>query len=356
MRIALVSPLTESVPPSLYGGTERIVSYLAEELVAQGHEVTVFASGDSRTSARLVPAVEGSLRLDPHCQDPIAHHAVLLDLVREMAAAFDLIHFHTDYLHFPLMRLLRVPHVTTLHGRLDIADLVPLYERFYDMPVISISDSQRTPLPHAHWVGTVYHGLPRNLYALIESPENYLAFIGRIAPEKRPDRAIEIAHRCGIELRMAAKVDRADARYFEERIAPLLRSPGARLIGEIGDADKSAFLGRARALLFPIDWPEPFGLVMLEAMACGTPTIAFRRGSVPEVLEEGVTGYIVDSIDEAVAVVQRLDEFDRARCRAAFEKRFTAAHMARNYVRIYRALCDPMPARPNEVPVAALGT
>ncbi|MGZ5117824.1 MAG: glycosyltransferase family 4 protein [Burkholderiales bacterium] len=339
MRIALVAPLFESVPPRLYGGTERIVSYLAEELVGQGHDVTLFASGDSVTRARLVPCVPHSLRLESSCQDALAYHIIMLDRVFEMAPAFDVIHFNIDYLHFPLSRLSGVPQVSTLHGRLDLLELVPLYERFHKMPLVSISDNQRTPLPRANWLGTVYHGIPNDLYELRETHGEYLAFLGRISPEKRPDRAIEIARRCGINLRIAAKVDRVDQAYFKERIEPLLHDPLIEYVGEIGEREKREFLGNARALLFPIDWPEPFGLAIIEAMACGTPTIAYRCGSVPEVLADGVNGYIVDNESEAVAAVERIEQFDRRRCREAFEQRFTVARMAQDYVAVYRKIC-----------------
>lgn len=338
MRIALVAPLFESVPPKLYGGTERIVSYLAEELVAQGHHVTLFASGDSVTRARLEPIVERGLRLDPRCRDTLAYHILMLDRVFDRAAAFDIIHFHIDYLHFPLSRQTGIPQVTTLHGRLDLPELVPLYDRFRDMPVVSISNNQRKPLPQANWLTTVYHGLPADLYALSETPGSYLAFLGRISPEKRPDRAIEIARRCGIPLRIAAKVDRVDAAYFKEHIEPLLDDPLVEYIGEIEEREKQEFLANARALLFPIDWPEPFGLVVIEAMACGTPTVAYRCGSVPELVDDGVTGYIVSDEEQAVRAIERIERIDRRRCREIFEERFTAARMARDYVRIYRRL------------------
>lgn len=338
MKIAQVAPLYESVPPKLYGGTERVVSYLTEELVNQGHDVTLFASGDSVTSATLAPVCERALRLDPTCIDPHARHVVVLDEVIERAREFDVIHFHIDYMHYPLVRRFGLPGLTTLHGRLDIPDLAPLYQRFNDVPVVSVSDAQRRPIPYANWLGTVYHGIPEDLYQFNERGREYLAFLGRISPEKRVDRAIEIATRVGIPLKIAAKVDRADRDYFEARIKPLLDHPLVEYVGEIGDADKGAFLGGAAALLFPIDWPEPFGLVMIEAMACGTPVIAFNRGSVPEIIDVGVTGYIVDGIDEAVAAVDRVTDIDRARCRATFEQRFSATRMARDYVKFYTDL------------------
>jgi glycosyltransferase involved in cell wall biosynthesis len=338
MRIGQVSPLYESVPPKYYGGTERVVSYLTDELVRQGHEVTLFASGDSVTDAQLVAVAPRSLRLDEHCVDQLAHHILLIERVRSMADRFDVVHYHIDYLHFPVSRRFAVPHVTTLHGRLDLPDLQPLYREFNDVPVVSISDAQRTPLPGANWVGTVPHGLPIDLYQGHDAPGDYLALIGRISPEKGVDRAIEIARKSGLPLRLAAKVDDVDRKYYEEQIEPLLREPGIEFVGEIGEAEKNDFLGRARALVFPIDWPEPFGLGMIEAMACGTPVIAFPAGSVPEVLEDGLTGFIVDGVDEAVAAIGRVGAFDRRRCRAEFERRFTAERMARDYVGLYERL------------------
>lgn len=336
LRIAQVAPLYESVPPKLYGGTERIVSYLTEELVRQGHEVTLFASGDSVTRARLVAACPRSLRLDPGCVDPLAHHLVLLEEVFRRVDDFDVLHFHVDYLCFPFTRRLPVPHVTTLHGRLDIPDLIPLHREYRGMPVTSISDAQRAPLPWLNWRGTVHHGLPADLHRGIDEPEAYLAFLGRISPEKGLDRAIEIARRAGLPLRIAAKIDHADLAYYEEVIKPLLAQPHVDFVGEIGEAEKQRFLGNARALLFPIDWPEPFGLVMIEAIACGTPVIAFRRGSVPEVLSDGEAGFVVSTVEEAVEAVGRLDEISRRGCRAVFERRFTARRMAREYLQIYR--------------------
>jgi glycosyltransferase involved in cell wall biosynthesis len=338
MRIAQVAPLYESVPPKYYGGTERIVSYLTEELVAQGHDVTLFASGDSRTAAELVPMCPRSLRLDRSCVDQLVHHLLMLEQVLRRADAFDVIHFHVDYLHFPLSRRARYPHVTTLHGRLDIPDLVPLYEEFPDEPLVSISDAQRLPLSWVNWLGTVYHGLPRDLYRFHPERGSYLACLGRISPEKRVDRAIEIAKQVGIPLRIAAKVDKADQEYFDTVIEPLLHDPLVEFIGEIADDEKNAFLGNAQALLFPIDWPEPFGIVMIEAMACGTPVIAYSHGSVPEVMEQGRTGYVVEELDDAVEAVRRLSRLSRARCREVFEERFTAARMARDYVAVYERL------------------
>ncbi|HJV25650.1 MAG TPA: glycosyltransferase family 4 protein [Aromatoleum sp.] len=338
MRIAQVAPLFESVPPKFYGGTERVVSYLTEELVAQGHSVTLYASGDSHTRATLRPMAPRSLRLDPSCVAPLAHHVLMLEHVFAEAGNFDLIHFHVDYLHFAYTRRLPVPHLTTLHGRLDLPDLVPLYREFDDVPLASISDRQRLPLLWANWQGTVYHGLPPGLLPFSPGPGRYLAFLGRISPEKRVDRAIEVARRAGLPLRIAAKVDAADLAYFEQEIEPLLAQPHVEFIGEIGDADKAAFLGGAMALLFLIDWEEPFGLAMIESLACGTPVIAWRHGSVPEVIENGVDGFVVDSLEEAVAAVEAIASIDRAACRQAFERRFTAEAMARNYLRIYRHL------------------
>lgn len=339
MRIAQIAPLYESVPPKLYGGTERVVSYLTEELVRQGHDVTLFASGDSCTTARLVPGSETALRLDPEVRDPWPYHVIMLDKIKQRACDFDVLHFHIDYHHFPLFREMASRTVTTLHGRLDLPDLPPVYEAFPEMPLVSISDHQRTPLLAANWVGTIYHGLPRGLLKFQpDARRSYLAFLGRISPEKRPDRAIEIARRTGLPLKIAAKVDRADQAYFDEHIHPLLDDSLVEFVGEIGEAEKSAFLSRAIALLFPIDWPEPFGLVMIEAMACGTPVIAWRRGSVPEIVEDGVTGFIVDSLEGAVAAVPKAVALDHAAIRYRFEERFTAERMACDYVRLYRSL------------------
>jgi len=347
MRIAQVAPLFESVPPKSYGGTERIVSYLTEELVELGHDVTLFASGDSVTQAELVPCCTRSLRLDDACVDRLAHHVAMLEQVLSRSGEFDIIHYHIDYMHYPASKRSRVAHVTTLHGRLDIPDLVPLYYAYLDIPVVSISNAQRQPLPWLRWEATVHHGLPEDLYTIGEGGGGYLAFVGRISPEKRVDRAIEIARRCSLPLKIAAKVDRADRDYFEVRIRPLLNQRGIEFLGEIDDRAKGDLLGGARAMLFPIDWPEPFGLVMLEAMACGTPVIAWRHGSVPEVIEEGVTGHIVDprggddedaAIDEAAEAVENAGAIDRCACRAAFEDRFTARRMAQDYVAVYHRL------------------
>jgi glycosyltransferase involved in cell wall biosynthesis len=339
MKIAQFAPLFESVPPKLYGGTERVVSYLTDELVKQGHEVTLFASGDSVTDARLVPCSERALRLEG-CIDPLAHQIVQLERLAKEMHRFDVVHFHVDYLHYPFSRHHALPHLTTLHGRLDLPDLVPLYAEFSEMPVVSISDAQRAPLPWVNWLGTVHHGLPPDLYALRAEPGQYLAFLGRISPEKRVDRAIEIARRVGMPIRIAAKVDRVDEAYFKERILPLLDDPLVEFIGEIGDADKGAFLGGAHALLFPIDWPEPFGLVTIEAMACGTPTVAYRMGSIPEIIDPGVTGYVVDDINSAIRAVERIALLDRRRCRQVFEARFSVVRMARAYLAMYERIAS----------------
>jgi len=338
MRIAQVAPLYESVPPKLYGGTERIVSYLTEELVKQGHEVTLFASGDSLTQAQLVPVCSQALRLDRGCIDQLAHHVVMLQEVMAQRERFDLIHFHIDYLHFPLTRLLGWTTLTTLHGRLDIPDLVPLYKSFSEMPVSSISSAQRQPLPWLNWQGTVYHGLPEGHYDFNEKSGRYLVFLGRTSPEKGLDHAIEIAHRTGMPLKVGAKIDNSDRQYFETRLKPLLNSGSIEFLGEIGFPQKNELLGGAAALLFPITWPEPFGIVMIEAMACGTPVIAYPRGSVPEVVEHGLTGFIVEDVDGAVEAVKQIDLIDRRACRRRFEERFTAKLMSSNYVRMYESL------------------
>ncbi len=335
MRIAQVAPLHESVPPKLYGGTERVVSYLTEELAIMGQDVTVFASLDSQTRARLKGICPRALRLDPDVKDPLAHHVLMLEEVLKSAHTFDIIHFHIDYIHFPLVRRMDTPHITTLHGRLDIPDLKPLYREFREIPLVSISKHQRKPLAWANWKATVYHGLPEDLYRPSYRPGKYLAFLGRISPEKRPDRAIEIAIRADIPLKIAAKVDKADQKYFEEKIRPLLSHPLVEFLGEVGDRDKNEFLAGALGLLFPIDWPEPFGLVMIEAMACGTPIIAYRRGSVPEVMENGVTGFVVEDMEQAVDAVEKLESLDRMACRRVFEKRFSARRMAQDYLKLY---------------------
>jgi glycosyltransferase involved in cell wall biosynthesis len=340
LKVAQVAPLYESVPPHLYGGTERVVSWLTEELVRQGHDVTLFASGDSVTSARLVAPCPRALRLDAGCVDQLAMHLLLLEEVFRVPGRFDVIHFHCDYLHFPFSRRQRGPHLTTLHGRLDIPELPRLYREYAGEPVVSISDAQRGPLPWLNWQCTVYHGMPRDLHTFRERSGEYLAFLGRISPEKGIAQAIEIARRVGRPLKIAAKVDRADRDYYEAEIVPLLKrsAPLVEFIGEVGGPDKDDFLGRAAALLFPIDWPEPFGLVMIESLACGTPVIAFRRGSVPEVMDDGVSGFVVDDVDGAVRAVGRLGELSRRRCREVFEERFLAERMAHDYLAIYRRL------------------
>ncbi|WP_149538049.1 glycosyltransferase family 4 protein [Siccirubricoccus phaeus] len=340
MKIAQIAPLAECCPPRLYGGTERIVSYLTEELVRLGHEVTLFASGDSTTQANLVPGCAMALRLNPAVRDPLPYQMMMLDEVRRRAHQFDVLHFHIDFLHYPLASAFADRMVTTLHGRLDLPDLQPFYAAFPHYPLVSISDDQRRPMPPVNWAGTVHHGLPKNLLPFTARPKgDYLAFLGRISPEKRPDRAIEIAARAGLKLRIAAKIDKADQAYWEEVVGPMVaRHSNVEFIGEIDEQRKAEFLGNARALLFPIDWPEPFGLVMIEAMACGTPVIAFRNGSVPEVVDDGITGFIVDDVAEAVAILRGIDRLDRAGVRAVFEERFTAERMALDYLAIYRDL------------------
>ena len=335
MKIAQVSPLIEAVPPKLYGGTERIVSYLTEELVALGHDVTLFASGDSQTAAKLEAAWPCALRLDEKMRDYVAPHVVMLELLARRADEFDIVHLHIDYLGYPILQRADVPFISTLHGRLDLPELARVYDIF-DVPVVSISDSQRAPLPQADYIATVHHGLPERMLLPGFGAGGYLAFLGRISPEKAPDAAIRIAARAGMPLKMAAKVDDADRKYFDAHVAPLLRQPQVEFVGEIGEGQKAEFLGNAAALLFPIDWCEPFGLVMIEAMACGTPVIAFRNGSVPEVIEDGVTGFVVDDEDGAVAAVGKLRTLDRSRIRRTFEQRFTARRMAEDYLNVYR--------------------
>jgi glycosyltransferase involved in cell wall biosynthesis len=337
MKIAQVAPLFERVPPVAYGGTERVISNLTEELIKQGHDVTLFASGDSITKAKLVSVIEHAMR-PQQSYAWMAYHAMEFDLVCKYAQDFDVIHFHTDYLHFPITKFLGIPYVTTLHGRLDLPELPPLYKHFNNVPLVSISNSQRTPLPWANWCGTVYHGMPPLCNSIESEPDDYFVFIGRVSPEKRVDRAIDIAKQCGIPLYIAAKVDVADEAYFNGHIRPLMDSPLITFLGEINDVEKSKLLKHARALLFPIDWPEPFGLVMIEAFSCGTPVIAYRNGSVPEIMEHGVTGFVVNNQDEAITAARNIESIDRVGCRNAFERRFTTTLMANNYVEVYQKL------------------
>jgi glycosyltransferase involved in cell wall biosynthesis len=340
MRIAQISPLTEAVPPKLYGGTERVISWLTEELVALGHDVTLFASGDSCTSAKLEAVWPRAIRLDGSIRDPMGLHMTMLEQVRRRADEFDFLHFHLDYYPFSLFSRHTTPFLTTLHGRLDLPELQPVFNTFSSLPVISISNAQRRPVPQAGWVRTVYHGLPADLLGPQSVTPTYLAFLGRISPEKRVDRAIRIAERCGLPIKIAAKVDKVDQDYFDEQIKPLMSLPFVDYIGEIADGQKSEFLSGAIALLAPIDWPEPFGLVMIEAMACGTPVIAFNRGSVPEVVDEGVTGFVVEDETSAVAAVSQLANVSREGVRQRFEERFTARRMATDYLQVYRELAE----------------
>jgi len=364
MKIAQIAPLWESVPPQLYGGTERVVSYLTEELVRQGHEVTLFASGDSKTAARLLPGCDQALRL--HDNGIINRDApLILMMERALGAAsggYDIIHSHLDFLSFPLSRRAQAPVVTTLHGRLDLPELIPMFEEYAEMPVVSISDAQRAPLPAANWKGTVYHGIPHDLYSFHPGPGTYLAFLGRISPEKCPDHAIELAKRVGMPLRIAAKVDPADQAYFKRKIERLLEDPLVEYVGEINDAEKNDFLGEAAALVCPYDWPEPFGVVLIEALACGTPVLAYRRGSIPEIIDHGVTGYVCDDLDAMAQAVEGLCAIDRRRCRDAFERRFTVERMALDYVKLYeRMVVESLrprlltSGRPNHVLAAAAG-
>jgi glycosyltransferase involved in cell wall biosynthesis len=339
MRIAQIAPLFEAVPPKLYGGTERVVYSLTEALVEMGHDVTLFASGDSITSAKLEPVWPRALRLDPDIRDWVSTYAILMEYVRQRCDAFDVLHFHVDYWPNSLFSRQEVPFVTTLHGRLDLPEFAAVYRMFPDAPLVSISNNQRTPVPDLGWTATVYHGMPQNL--LTPQPvekRDYFAFLGRISPEKGIERAIRIAQACGVTLKVAAKVDKADEEYFKREVEPLLATGGVEFIGEINDSQKPAFLSGAKALMFAIDWPEPFGLVMIEAMACGCPVIAFRRGSVPEVMDDGITGFIVDNVEEAIAACGKLDQLDRARVRAQFDKRFTSHRMAADYVTVYDKL------------------
>jgi glycosyltransferase involved in cell wall biosynthesis len=344
LRIAQIAPLVESVPPKFYGGTERVVAYLTDALVKLGHDVTLFASGDSTTKARLMPVIPSALRLGNYV-DQMAGNILQLQEVMDRAHEFDLLHFHTDYLHFPVTRLSKNKTLTTLHGRLDIPELKPLYQKFTDIPVISISNAQRRPLPMANWVATVYHGLPVDLYQPGNGAGDYVVFLGRFSPEKRADRAIEIARRAGVKIKIAAKVDKADERYFEKEIRHLLDQPHVEYLHEIGEPDKGALLGNAKALLFPIDWPEPFGMVLIEAMACGTPVIAYSHGSVPEIIEHGKTGFIVTNIDKAAEALRNIHLISRSTCRDTFEKKYSDIVMAKNYVRLYEKMLRKQPER-----------
>jgi glycosyltransferase involved in cell wall biosynthesis len=340
MRIAQLAPLAEAVPPKLYGGTERVVSWLTEELIEMGHEVTLFASGDSITNAVLEPCSRRALRLDSNSCDPMIAYGVTLARIGDLAPRFDAVHSHIDWVHVPLLRRLGVPFVTTLHGRLDLPDLNGSFENcFAKAPYVSISNAQRAPLPQAHWIGTVYHGLPKNLLKANYTPDGgYLAFLGRITPEKGPEIAIQLAHAAGIPLKIAAKVDRVDQAYFDTKVRSLIDGKEIEFIGEIDESQKAAFLGNAAALLFPICWPEPFGLVLIEAMACGTPVIAFRSGSVPEIIEDGSTGFVVNSHREALNAIDRVAMINRHAVRASFERRFTSRRMADDYIRVYETL------------------
>jgi glycosyltransferase involved in cell wall biosynthesis len=340
MKIAQVAPLWESVPPKLYGGTERIVSYVTEELVRMGHDVTLFASGDSQTAARLEGICSHALRLNTGIFNRDAPLTMLLEKSFGTTDGFDVIHSHLDFLGFPLGRRSVVPVVTTLHGRLDLPELEPVFREYIEMPLVSISDAQRQPLPWANWQATIHHGLPRDLYTFHPRAEGYLAFLGRISPEKRPDHAIEIAKLTGLPLRIAAKVDPADQQYFQSEIEPLLDHPLIEFLGEISDVQKNEFVGKALALVCPYDWPEPFGLVLIEALACGTPVLAYRRGSIPEIIDDGITGFVCETLDEMANAVRRLPLIDRARCRASFDVRFTADRMARDYVALYERIAE----------------
>ncbi len=342
MRIAQVAPLTESVPPKMYGGTERVVSWLTEELVKLGHEVTLFASGDSETTAELVASCEMALRLDKTCKDRFAKQVLQIAEVTKRGRQFDVIHSHLDYFLFPYLRLTNVRSVHTMHGRLDIPDLKPVYEEFTDMPLVSISDRQRLPIPNANWVGTIYHGLPEDMYSFTAKPSDYMLFLGRITPEKRPDRAIKIAEAAGVRLVIAAKVDPVDVEYYETEIKPMIEaSKYCEYIGEVSDNQKNELIGNARCLLFPIGWPEPFGLVMIESLACGTPVVAYKCGSVPEVIDHGLTGFHVHNMEEAVEAVGKIDTLSRHTCRQIFNERFTSRRMAEDYVRLYQLVLEP---------------
>ena len=350
MRIAQVPPLAESVPPKLYGGTERVVSWLTEELIALGHDVTLFASGDSVTRGKLVPIVPRALRLSRPRPEPLPAYAQQLDALAEAARSFDILHCHIDWVHLPLVNRLGIPHLTTIHNRVDTPDLPPVIDRFRQAPLISISDHHRTPLPSANWLGTVYHGMPIDELTPSYAPGNYLAFLGRMTQEKGPEAAIRMAKAAGQPLHIAAKIPRSETRYYKERLLPSIDSEHIKLLGELNDERKGDLLRGASALLFPIDWPEPFGLVMIEAMACGTPVIAFRCGSVPEVIDQGVSGFIVENEEEAVAAIKRIGELDRRRVRATFEQRFTAKRMAQDYIRHYESLLNQPHTRPQKIP------
>ena len=346
MRIAQVAPLFEAVPPKLYGGTERVVWWLTEELVKMGHDVTLFASGDSVTSAKLDPMIDQAIRLDPTVKDWIAYYMRMMELIRRRAHEFDVIHFHTDYFPFSLFSRQDTPFVTTMHGRLDLPEFKLIYETFPDVPLVSISNHQRLPLPNQNWAKTVYHGLPAELLMPQPVEQEYFAFLGRISPEKGVDRAIRVAAKCGMKLKVAAKVDNADKKYYENEIKPLMAQGHVEFIGEINDAQKPAFLSGAKALMFPIDWPEPFGLVMIESMACGTPVVAYGHGSVPEVIDDGLTGFIIEPGNEEafVAAAKKVDTLSRARIRAQFERRFTSRRMAEDYLSVYEQIgARPVP-------------
>jgi glycosyltransferase involved in cell wall biosynthesis len=355
MNIAQVAPLWESVPPKLYGGTERIVSYVTEELVSMGHDVTLFASGDSETAARHEAVCPQALRLNTGIFNRDAPMIMLQERALGTVGDFDVVHSHLDFLGFPLARRNSVPVVTTLHGRLDLPELEPVFREYSEMPLVSISHAQRRPLSWANWQATIHHGLPRDLYTFHPTSQGYLAFLGRISPEKRPDQAIEIAKRNGLPLRIAAKVDPADQQYYRSEIEPLLDHPLVEFIGEISDAEKDDFIGNALALVCPYDWPEPFGLVLIEALACGTPVLAYRRGSIPEIIDDGITGFVCESLAEMAEAVGRLPLIDRRRCRSAFEERFTADRMARDYVALYERIIEESTIQPSPE-ICAIGS
>lgn len=341
MKIAVVAPLHEQVPPKLYGGTERVVSWLTEELVQQGHDVTLFASGDSITRARLVPTAPRALRLEESfLYDKVGFHLLMMEKVLKQSREFDIVHFHTDYFHLPYVRSMQTPTITTLHFRLDYFPFLDIHREYLGLPLVPISDSQRKIAPWLSWLPTVYHGLPKDQYRLNENADDYILYIGRFCPEKRPDRAIEIAQKAGLHLKIAAKIDPVDRAYFADEIKPLLNNPNVEFLGEVSDDEKQELIGNAYAIVHPIEFPEPFGLVMIEAMACGTPTVAFRRGSIPEVIDDGVTGFVVDDVPEAVSALQKVSSLSRSHCRQVFEKRFTATRMVNEYVDLYRSLAQ----------------